>query len=363
MEPEPCARTAFTLAPLHRRRDARRITAVALHQRAGRVYLGLDNGALEEHRLAPLAPSPGPHAGAPHGAAHGGAHGGAHAGPAPLCLRLQAEKHLFKGSGVAGLAVAFAAARVAALSEDGQVLLCTLESFHLAPVPGARAATAVAADGSGRFPAQLAVAAKVARGRSRVGIYDVVPGSATTSGHGAIPRAHVSGRGGAGRGLRGRRAQAARGGVGAAGWDSVRASRSAHRRQHPPPPSPPPAGHARGADRAADGVGGVLHHRRRPGRLRRAAPAAARRAAAGRAAAAPRVVGHRAGRPPERVPHGGVGLPGAARRARVGRGHAAACWRRRRRGARATRAAGTAARARGGGAVHRGGLRRRRPRV
>lgn len=72
-----------------------------------------------------------------------------------------------------------------------QVLLCTLESFHLAPVPGSRGATAIAADASGRFPAQLAVAVKVARGRSRVGVYDVVPGSASASGHGALQKHQV----------------------------------------------------------------------------------------------------------------------------------------------------------------------------
>jgi hypothetical protein len=183
-----CTRTAFTLAPLHRRRDALRITSVALHQRAGRVYLGLDNGVLEEHRLSPLT-----------GPAHAGGGGGGYAGAggsgvAPLCLRLQAEKHLFRSSPVTSLAIAYAAARVAALSEDGQVMLCTLESFHLASVPGSRGATAIATDTSGRFPAQLAVAVKLGRAHSRVGLYDVVPGSATTSGHGALAKAHVRGR-------------------------------------------------------------------------------------------------------------------------------------------------------------------------
>jgi hypothetical protein len=186
MQPE-LTRTAFTLAPLHRRRDAHRITAVALHQRAGRIYLGLENGVLEEHRLvaSTTAPSTTHAQHVQHQHTHAAA---AHA--APPALRLQAEKHLFRGA-VASLAIAFAAARVAALSDDGQVTLCTLESFHLAPVPAARGATAIATDPSPRFPAQLAVAVRVARGRSRVGVYDVVPGSASASGHGALQKHQV----------------------------------------------------------------------------------------------------------------------------------------------------------------------------
>jgi len=187
MQPE-LTRTAFTLAPIHRRKDAHRVTAVALHQRAGRIYLGLESGVLEEHRIVPAAATSGGGAGS---AAHHQHQHHPHPRPPPsLALRLQAEKHLFR-TAVASLSIAFPAARVAALSDDGQVLLCTLESFHIAPVPAARGATAIAADPSGRFPAQLAVAVRVGRARSRVGVYDVVPGSATASGHGALQKHQV----------------------------------------------------------------------------------------------------------------------------------------------------------------------------
>lgn len=112
MQPEQM-RTAFTLSPVHRRRDNLRVTAVALHQRAGRIYLGLDNGVLEEHRISPSSA----HQAAPVATAHQFA--------PPLALqqlqlRLQAEKHLFR-SAVAALAIALSAARVAAMSGDGQV--------------------------------------------------------------------------------------------------------------------------------------------------------------------------------------------------------------------------------------------------
>lgn len=187
-QPSDAARTALTLTPLHRRRDAaQRITAVALHPRAGRVYLGLDSGVLEEHRL--VAAAAGGSIGGGGGGSIGGSSGGSFA-PASAALRLQAERHLFRGA-VASLAIAFAAARVAALSDDGAVLLVTLESFHLAPLPAAaRGATAIAADPDpARFPARLAVACRAPRGRSRVGVYDVVPGSASAaSGHGALLR-------------------------------------------------------------------------------------------------------------------------------------------------------------------------------
>lgn len=119
MQPAELTRTAFTLSPVHRRRDGLRITSVALHQRAGRVYLGLDSGALEEHRISAAATGP---AAAAAAAAAALAHPSIGAPPpaAALQLRLQAEKHLFR-SPVAALAIVFSAARVAAMSEDGQV--------------------------------------------------------------------------------------------------------------------------------------------------------------------------------------------------------------------------------------------------
>jgi hypothetical protein len=120
MQPE-LTRTAFTFAAVHRRRDALRVTAVALHQRAGRVYLGLDSGVLEEHRITAAA-APGGAEDAASASTGPGLHPGV-AAPAPaqaMRLRLQAEKHLFRGA-VAALAIALGAARVAAMSDDGQV--------------------------------------------------------------------------------------------------------------------------------------------------------------------------------------------------------------------------------------------------
>lgn len=44
------ARSAFTLSVVHQRKDQRRVTAVALLKAGQRVFLGLDNGVVEEHR-------------------------------------------------------------------------------------------------------------------------------------------------------------------------------------------------------------------------------------------------------------------------------------------------------------------------
>ncbi len=49
MQPEDAARSAFTLSVVHQRKDQRRITAVALLKAGQRVFLGLDNGVVEEH--------------------------------------------------------------------------------------------------------------------------------------------------------------------------------------------------------------------------------------------------------------------------------------------------------------------------
>lgn len=46
------ARSAFTLSVVHQRKDQRRITAVALLKAGQRVFLGLDNGVVEEHRCS-----------------------------------------------------------------------------------------------------------------------------------------------------------------------------------------------------------------------------------------------------------------------------------------------------------------------
>lgn len=46
------ARSAFTLSVVHQRKDSRRITAVALLKAGQRVFLGLDNGVVEEHRCS-----------------------------------------------------------------------------------------------------------------------------------------------------------------------------------------------------------------------------------------------------------------------------------------------------------------------
>lgn len=52
MQQSDGARSAFTLSVVHQRKDQRRVTAVALLKAGQRVFLGLDNGVVEEHRCS-----------------------------------------------------------------------------------------------------------------------------------------------------------------------------------------------------------------------------------------------------------------------------------------------------------------------
>lgn len=114
MQPE-ATRAAFTLSLVHLRRDERRVTALALLPGGTRVFLGLNSGVIEEHVFsAPLADTPG----------GGGGSGGGSAGAPPL--RLVAEKRVFSRAAVADIAPAQSAARLACLSDDGQVWLLVL---------------------------------------------------------------------------------------------------------------------------------------------------------------------------------------------------------------------------------------------
>lgn len=117
-------RAAFTLSPIHQRRDQHRITSVAVLQNATRVFLGLDNGVLEEHScLASTAAGGMPLVVA---AAAGGM----------LVLRLLAEKKVFNKQALTEICAAEAAARLVCLSEEGQVRWCRALAIPMAkPVP------------------------------------------------------------------------------------------------------------------------------------------------------------------------------------------------------------------------------------
>lgn len=159
-------RAAFTFTPIHTRRDPQqqqRITALALHSDGERVVLGLSSGYVEEHRLV-----------------RGGGFGSTGGGGA--CLRLQAERKAFK-SAVTAIAPLPTAARMALLSEDGACALMASESLQVVPLAPShtRGATAIAADRSHAYPPRLAVAVRGARGASRLLVFDVLPGNATTS--------------------------------------------------------------------------------------------------------------------------------------------------------------------------------------
>ena len=112
--PPPAAeaiRTAFTLTPLHTRRDASRITCVAIDPVTHRVFLGLSNGHIEEHQLLPLQQQQLQPAG-------GGV--AAVAAVAPTSTRLVAEKRVSRSSVVSICCLSVAACLVTR-SEDGVV--------------------------------------------------------------------------------------------------------------------------------------------------------------------------------------------------------------------------------------------------
>lgn len=102
-------RAAFTLSPIHQRRDQHRITSVAVLQHGSRVFLGLENGVLEEHSCFASTIAGGVPAVV--AAAAGGM----------LVLRLLAEKKVFSKQAIADINIAEAAARLVCMSEEGQV--------------------------------------------------------------------------------------------------------------------------------------------------------------------------------------------------------------------------------------------------
>eukprot|EP00878_Enallax_costatus_P024476 GHUV01026120.1.p2 GENE.GHUV01026120.1~~GHUV01026120.1.p2 ORF type:complete len:150 (+),score=21.70 GHUV01026120.1:417-866(+) len=102
-------RAAFTLSAIHQRRDQHRITAICVLQNATRVFLGLENGVMEEHSC--LAST----------AAGGMSPVVTAAAGGMLVLRLLAEKRVFSKQAVTDICAAEAAARLVCLSEEGQV--------------------------------------------------------------------------------------------------------------------------------------------------------------------------------------------------------------------------------------------------
>eukprot|EP00879_Flechtneria_rotunda_P015503 GHRR01016213.1.p2 GENE.GHRR01016213.1~~GHRR01016213.1.p2 ORF type:complete len:113 (+),score=51.69 GHRR01016213.1:504-842(+) len=102
-------RAAFTLSLIHQRRDDRRITAIAVLKQGQRVFLGLDNGVIEEHRCLQSST-----AGALPAAVAATAGG-------MRVLRLLAEKKVFSKQAIANMVLAEPAARLICMSAQGQV--------------------------------------------------------------------------------------------------------------------------------------------------------------------------------------------------------------------------------------------------
>eukprot|EP00879_Flechtneria_rotunda_P031553 GHRR01034479.1.p1 GENE.GHRR01034479.1~~GHRR01034479.1.p1 ORF type:complete len:455 (+),score=204.41 GHRR01034479.1:504-1868(+) len=164
-------RAAFTLSLIHQRRDDRRITAIAVLKQGQRVFLGLDNGVIEEHRCLQSST-----AGALPAAVAATAGG-------MRVLRLLAEKKVFSKQAIANMVLAEPAARLICMSAQGQVAFVSLETFAVVPLPAARGAEAIAVQHSQQLPVLAAVAVKAGKGRSKVLLFNMLPGTNTTGSH------------------------------------------------------------------------------------------------------------------------------------------------------------------------------------
>jgi hypothetical protein len=108
------SRAAFTLAVVHARRDERRITAVALLRAGQRVFVGLDNGVVEEHARSTSSSSASSVSTQPQ--------------QQPQQLRLLAEKRVFSRAAVADISPADAAGRLVVMSDEGAVSAAATDS-------------------------------------------------------------------------------------------------------------------------------------------------------------------------------------------------------------------------------------------
>lgn len=66
---------------------------------------------------------------------------------------------------------------------DMQVALVSLETFAVVPLPAARGAVALAVQHTQHLPVLLAVATKHGKGKSKVLVFNVLPGANVTGGH------------------------------------------------------------------------------------------------------------------------------------------------------------------------------------
>ena len=142
--------TAFTVTSVtDRQNGAPDITSLAVDATGRRVFLGLADGSVEEHRLRPAPGGPG------------------------LTPALVARKQLCKRAVVGLHFLPAAAGRLAVVSGEGGVLLADAQTLEAAPLPlrGALLAAVHAPPGGG--PPLLAVATRPSKKALRVSVYDV----------------------------------------------------------------------------------------------------------------------------------------------------------------------------------------------
>eukprot|EP00884_Botryococcus_braunii_P004337 jgi/Botrbrau1/13904/Bobra.0017s0011.1 len=142
-------RTAFRVWPAYDHKSKTSvISAVAVDQSGGRLYLGLTDGQLEEHRIQ--------------------------AGTTAMRVALGARKHVGKKP-VTAICHLEAAQKLAVLCE-GSLHLLEQETLEGQPLAGLKGITCMAMDGAGGYPARLAVAVRMGKKSSRLMVYDVVAG-------------------------------------------------------------------------------------------------------------------------------------------------------------------------------------------
>ncbi|KAL4428207.1 hypothetical protein ABPG75_002296 [Micractinium tetrahymenae] len=160
---EPHARTAFTAALVLDRRqqgqDTSATSAVAIDSACQRLYVGLEDGVLEEHALV--------------------------RGAAGVRAALAARRHAAKKA-ILGIHALPEHGLVVLMSEDGLVQVLDAETLEGQALPLRHAVATCVATPPGRLP-RLAVAAKPSKRTIRFLVYELPPGS---SGAAAAGRPH-----------------------------------------------------------------------------------------------------------------------------------------------------------------------------
>ncbi|GAX74850.1 hypothetical protein CEUSTIGMA_g2296.t1 [Chlamydomonas eustigma] len=138
-------RNAYNFNIIHRRRDNRRITCIAVDDFTKNIFLGLSGGQVEEHQLLPPPDDI--------------QHRASATTPNHALLKLVSERR-FSRHAISEICCLPAAVCIAARTEDGMVFVAAHESANLQALPGVRSNAVAMAGDAAKSPSRLAVAVK-----------------------------------------------------------------------------------------------------------------------------------------------------------------------------------------------------------